>query len=69
MNRGESRMALTRRKIDDAIALLTMTTIELSGLASEEPQIGAQLRHIARQLNALVNDLEKDAAVNPGRRQ
>lgn len=57
--------ALLLRAVDNTIGFLRMSAIELRRLAERAPDIAAELHHIAAQLDADANDLERTA--NPPR--
>lgn len=49
------------RAVDNTIRFLRMSAIELRRLAERAPDIAAELHHIADQLDADTNDLERAA--------
>lgn len=53
------------RAVDNTIRFLRMSAIELRRLAERAPDIAAELQHIADQLDADANDLERAAAGRP----
>jgi hypothetical protein len=53
------------RAVDNTVRFLRMSAIELRRLAERAPDIAAELRHVADQLDADANDLER--AANPRR--
>ena len=50
------------RAVDNTIRFLRMSAIELRRLAERAADIAAELHHIADQLDADANDLERAAA-------
>jgi hypothetical protein len=52
--------------VDNTIRFLRMSAIELRRIAERAPDIAAELRHIADQLDADANDLERAASPRPG---
>lgn len=53
------------RAVDNTIRFLRMAAIELRRIAERAPDIAAELHHIADQLDADADDLQK-AAGSPG---
>lgn len=49
------------RAVDNTVRFLRMSAIELRRLAERAPDIAAELHHIANQLDADANELEKAA--------
>jgi len=64
-NRGELMDDAVLRAVDNTIRFLRMSAIELRRLAERAPDVAAELHHIADQLDADANDLER--AANPRR--
>ena len=51
-----------RRAIEDAIAFLKMSAIELRRIAHSAPDIAAELDHVAEQLDAEADHLSRQIA-------
>ncbi len=49
------------RAVDNTIRFLRMAANELRGMAERAPDISAELRHVANQLDADADDLERAA--------
>ena len=64
-DRGEMMDDAVLRAVDNTIRFLRMSAIELRRLAERAPDIAGELHHIADQLDADANDLER--AANPRR--
>lgn len=53
------------RAVDNTIKFLRMAAIELRRIAERAPDVSAELHHIADQLDADANDLERAAGSSP----
>ena len=53
------------RRVQDAEAFLRMAEIELRRIAEQAPDIAAELRHVAQQVDAEAEDLAREAEARP----
>ena len=53
------------QRVQDAEAFLRMAAIELRRIAEQAPDIAAELRHVAQQVDAEAEDLAREAEARP----